>query len=134
MKKKYVIDASIPPLYFAGHEGSKKYIDEIYMGLAKAFMCEINIAEFLYNYAKIFGWEAALIKHHLIRNSPISIVNIDEDLTIKAAKIKLKHYTMLSLADSYLIALAKREKATIITTDKNVKEVREAPTILLSIK
>jgi len=40
---------------------------------------------------------------------------------------------VLSLTDSYLIALAKREKATIITTDKNVKEVREAPTILLSI-
>lgn len=40
---------------FAGHKGAKRYIDMIYDGRAKALMCEVNIAEFLYNYARVFG-------------------------------------------------------------------------------
>lgn len=94
-------------------------------------MCEINVAEFLYNYSKVFGWEAALVKHSLLLSSPIRIVGIDEGLTMEAAKLKLKHYKTLSLADCYLIALAKRVNATIVTTDHSVKNVSEVPTILL---
>ena len=133
LKRKYVLDAGILALYFAGHREAKKYIDEIYMGKAEAYMCEINIAEFLYNYAKIFGWDSAKVKHNLIRSSPITIISPSEDLTLKAAKTKLKHIKTLSLADSYLIALANQLKATIITTDHNIEEANEAPTILITI-
>ncbi len=133
LKKKYVLDAGVLALYFAGRKDAKKYIDIIYEGEAEALMCEINVAEFLYNYARVFGWDAALVKHTLLRNSPITIVSIDEDLTLEAAKLKLKYYNILSLADCYLIALAKQNKATIITTDHNIKNVNEAPTILLPI-
>lgn len=129
----YVLDAGILALYFAGHRETKKYIDEIYMGKAEAYMCEVNIAEFLYNYAKIFGLNSAKIKHNLIRSSPITIISPNEDLTLKAAKTKLKHIKTLSLADSYLIALANQLKATIITTDHSIEEANEAPTILLTI-
>jgi len=129
----YVLDAGILALYFAGHRETKKYIDEIYMGKAEAYMCEVNIAEFLYNYAKIFGWNSAKVKHNLIRSSPIKIISPDENLTLKAAKTKIKHSKTLSLADSYLTALANQLKATIITTDKNIKNINEAATILLTI-
>mgnify|MGYP000448039281 CR=1 FL=1 len=132
LKKKYILDAGVLPLYFAGHKEAKKYIDEIYMGKAEAYMCEVNVAEFLYNYAKVFGWNSAQIKHNLIRSSPINIISPNENLTLKAAKTKLKHYNILSLADSYLIALANQLKATIITTDKDIEEANEAPTILLA--
>jgi predicted nucleic acid-binding protein len=118
---------------FSGRIDAKKYIDYAYKGLAELLMCEVNIAEFLYNYARVFGWEAALVKHSLIRSSPIRIVGVDEALTLEAAKIKLKHYNRLSLADSYLVALAKQYKATIVTTDEAVKEAGEAPTILLKV-
>jgi len=133
LKKKYILDTGVIALYFAGHREAKKYIDEIYMGKAEAYMCEVNIAEFLYNYAKIFGWNSAKVKHNLIRSSPIKIVSPNENLTLNAAKIKLKHIKTLSLADSYLIALANQLKATIITTDKNIKNVNEVPTTLLAI-
>ncbi|MCD6095087.1 MAG: PIN domain-containing protein [Thermoprotei archaeon] len=56
---------------------------------------------------------------------------VDENLTIGAAKLKLKYHSVLSLADCYLIALAKRYGAIIVTTDHNIKEVKEASTILL---
>lgn len=131
--KKYVFDAGVLALYFAGRQDAKRFVDEVYGGKAKAYMCEVNVAEFLYNYARVLGWEAALVKHSLLRESPITIVEVGEELTVAAAKLKLKYYNLLSLADCYLIALAKLYKATIITTDSRVKEVREAPTILLEV-
>ncbi len=50
-----------------------------------------------------------------MRNSPILIINVDEELTLEDAKIKLKYYGKLSLANSYLIALARKLGATILT-------------------
>ncbi len=134
MKKRYVLDAGVLALYFAGSKNAKDYIYAVYEGKAEAFMCEVNLAEFLYNYAKVFGWDAALAKQNLLRNSPIVIVGINEDLTIIAAKLKLKHYNTLSLTDCYLIALAKLNKATIVTTDHSIKEVNEVSTVLLPIQ
>ncbi len=133
MRKKYVLDAGVLALYFAGRRDAKEYIDLAYAGGADVFMCEINVAEFLHNYAKVFGWSAALARHSLLRNSPIKIAGIDEDLTVEAARLKHKYYNTLSLADCYLIALAKRSKAMVVTTDHAVKQVKEVPTILLPL-
>ena len=36
-------------------ESAKEYIYATYEGKARAFMCEVNVAEFLYNYARVFG-------------------------------------------------------------------------------
>ncbi len=75
-----------------------------------------------------------MVKHSLLRNSPINIIGVDEGLTIEAAKLKLKYYNVLSLADCYLIALAKQRKAVIITMDQNIKSVDETPVTLLQIQ
>ncbi len=133
MKRKYVLDAGVLVLYFAGRKDAKKYIDDIYRGVAEAYMCEVNVAEFLYNYARVFGWEAALVKHSLIRSSPIKIVEVSEELTLEAARLKFKHHKVLSLADCYLIALAKQRGAKIITTDTAVRGVREVKAVLLKL-
>ena len=61
------------------------------------------------------------------------MISVDEDLTINAAKLKLKYYNILSLAECYLIALAKKNKAKVITTDPDVRNVNEVPTILIPI-
>jgi len=94
-------------------------------------MSEVNVAEFLYNYARVFGWEAAMVKHSLLRNSPVVFIGVNEELTLEAARLKHRYYGELSLADCYLIALAKEKRATIITTDRSVKKVGEVPAILL---
>jgi len=125
LSRSYVLDAGFLALYFAGRKDVKKYIDEIYEGDSKAYICEINLAEFLYNYAQVFGWEAALVKNHLLRNSPIVIVGVNENLTLNAVKLKLKYYEKLSLADCYLAALAEKLKATVLTTDTTLKDVEE---------
>jgi len=133
LRKRYVIDAGALALYFAGSKDVKYFIDEVYSGGAEAFMCEVNVAEFLYNYARVFSWESALVKHALLRNSPISILSVDESLTTDAAKLKLRHHNRLSLVECYLIALAKQKKAKIITTGEDVEKVGEVPTVLLQV-
>jgi len=125
LSRSYVLDAGFIALYFAGREDTRKYVDEIYKGISKAYICEVNLAEFLYNYSRVFGWEAALVKNKLLRNSPIEIVGVGEDLTLSAAKIKLKNYEKLSLADCYLVALAEKLKATILTTDPTLRNVEK---------
>jgi len=125
LSRSYVFDAGFIALYFAGREDTRKYVDEIYEKTSKAYICEINLAEFLYNYARVFGWEAALVKNKLLRNSPIEIIGVNEDLTLSTAKIKLKYYEKLSLADCYLVALAKKLKATILTTDSTLRDIEE---------
>lgn len=132
--KRYILDAGILLLFFAGKEKARVYIDKAYSEEAKVFMCEVNVAEFIYNYAKIFGWESTKVKHDLLRNSPIEIIGVSEDLTLEASKLKLKHYNILSLADCYLIAVAKKLRAVIVTTDSMIKEVKEMPTILLKME
>jgi len=99
LKKKYVLDSGILPLYFAGRSNVEKYINDIYKGLAEGYMCEINVAEFLYNYARIFGWDAAVTKNKLLRTSPVRIVGVNEEMSLEAAKLKLKYLAKLSLAD-----------------------------------
>jgi predicted nucleic acid-binding protein len=70
-------------------------------------MCEVNVAKFLYSCAKVLGWEAA--------------------------RLKLKHAGKLSLADYYLVALAKLRKATAVTADSSIREVAEAPVALIPL-
>jgi len=133
LRKRYVLDAGVLALYFAGRRDARRFIDDAYAERAEAYMLEINLAEFLYNYARVFGWEAALTRHSMIRASPIRIVGVDEELTVQAAKLKLRHYSRLSLADCYLLALAKKLGATVVTTDHAVREAGEARVILLRL-
>lgn len=132
--RRLVLDAGVLALYFAGREDAKRIIDDVYEGRAEAYMSEINVAEFLYNYARVFGWEAALARHSLIRDSPIRIVGVDEALTLEAARLKLRYYNTLSLADCYLVALARQKRAHIVTTDSTIKNnIREVKTIVLEV-
>ncbi|MEM2310791.1 MAG: type II toxin-antitoxin system VapC family toxin [Candidatus Methanomethylicia archaeon] len=133
MRRKYILDAGFLSAFFAGVLESKRYMDEVYEKVSEAYISEINLAEFLYNYARVFGWESTLVRNKLIRNSPIIVVSPDEKQTIEAARIKLKYYDRLSLADSYLVALAIMLKGIIVTTDARIENVIEVPVEVIRI-
>mgnify|MGYP000167910126 CR=1 FL=1 len=130
---KYVIDSGVFALFFAGSMSVKKYFNEIFKGLAKGYTLELNIAEFMYNYAKKFGWETAKARASLIRNSRIAVLTLDENLTEKAAKFKLKYRNLLSLVDCYTAALAEVVKGTILTTDENLASIKEVKAVLFKV-
>lgn len=134
MKRRYVIDASFVAAYFAGVEETRRYIHDIMAGRAEAYMCEVNVAEFLYNHARVFGWDAALARHALLRASPIVFVGLNEELVIEAARLKVKYYRILSLADCFLVALAKLHKADVLTCDPAIQDVEEVRAVYIKYR
>jgi len=55
LRRSYILDVGVLALYFAGNKTSKECIDRAYSGEAVVLMCEINVAEFLYNHARVLG-------------------------------------------------------------------------------
>jgi len=123
MKNKYVVDAGVLALYFSGDSRVKKYIDNIQRGVAEGYLCEVNLAEFYYKTAEVLGEDVAEIRYASIRNSKIKQVPASGELTRQAAKVKLKYRDKVSLADAYLITLARIVNGIVLTTDRRVKEI-----------
>ena len=123
MKNRYVIDAGVLALYFAGDQRVRRYFEEIFQGVSDGYLCEINLAEFYYKTAEKLGADSADIRYEAIKASPIKQVPIEGELTREAAKVKLKYRSKLSLADAFLIALTRRVKGVALTTDSVIKDI-----------
>lgn len=123
MKARYVIDTGALALYFSGDPRVKKHFNEILQGTSEGYLCEANLAEFYYKTAEKLGVDAADIRYEAVKNSPISQVPVEGELTREAAKVKLKHRGKVSLVDSFLIALTSQVKGVALTTDPTVKEI-----------
>ncbi|MCY0867863.1 MAG: type II toxin-antitoxin system VapC family toxin [Desulfurococcus sp.] len=130
---RYVIDAGVLALYFAGDERVKNYMDRVLRGIDEGYICEVNLAEFYYKTGEILGVEVADIRYISIRNSRIKLVPVQGELTRQAAKYKIMYGRKISLADAFLIALAKKINGIVLTTDKRIKEVLEDKCIYFSI-
>ncbi|BFH72941.1 hypothetical protein SJAV_08850 [Sulfurisphaera javensis] len=119
-KEKVIIDTGIYINYFLKKdERYRKILQEIFTGEKEGISLFLNLTELYYVLGRLIGKESSMTAISLIRKSPIKFVNIDEDLSIRAGEIKLT-YDFLSIVDAYLIALAEREKAKIITTDSAI--------------
>ena len=133
MGSKFILDASVLALYFAGDGRVKKYFDEILRGTSEGYLCEVNLAEFYYKTAEKIGIDAAEIRYEAVRASPIKQVPAGGELVRVAAKVRLKYRGKVSLADAFLIALANQVGGTVLTTDPAVKEVLKSRCKLLEI-
>ena len=123
MRKKYVFDAGVLALYFAGDGRVKKYFNEVIQGFSEGYVCEVNLAEFYYKTAEKLGIDAADIRYEAIRASRIKQVPIEGRLTKEAAKVKLRYRSKISLADAFFITLTYAVDGTALTTDSAVKEI-----------
>lgn len=109
----------------------RRYFESIRLSEAQGFICEVNLAEFMYTYARRFGWDAARTKVRLIRGSRISFPVIDEEVTEQAARLKLL-YNHLSLGDCYLLAMAISLDSSVLTTDGGLRDCDEVRVIHIS--
>jgi len=126
---KYVFDAGAIVLYFAGDNRVKRYFQEVWSVASKGYISEVNLAEFYYQTARKLGVDATEVRYLTIRNSKIRQVQPNEEITRIAAKLKLKHENILSLADCCAIASAKTLGSKIITTDRTIKDLKEVEAI-----
>jgi PIN domain nuclease of toxin-antitoxin system len=129
---KLAFDAGALSLYYAGDKRVKSYFDSIFSKTKLGFVSEVNLAEFYYKAAGRFGLQTAEIRYTLTRRSLI-VVAPDEAITRDTAKLKLRHYDKLSLADCFAISTATNNHCTLITTDKKIKEAQEVATVYLQV-
>jgi len=84
VESRYVIDAGILALYFAGDQRVKKYFNEIFQGVSEGYLCEVNLAEFYYKTAEKLGIDTADIRYEAIGatliNKYLLKVNLQEKL------------------------------------------------------
>ncbi len=123
--KKYVVDADVLSLYFAGDKRVEKYFYEIDERKAKGLLCDVNLAEYYYKTCEKLGKEVAEIRFYQVRGSAMTIVPTSEELVRRAGEKKCKYSKELSLADCFVLALAELEHAVILTTDPELEKLRE---------
>ena len=87
----------------------------------RLFLSMINLGELLYITERRGGVAKAQDALALIRQLPIEIVPADEQTIFAAAHIKANH--PLSYADSFVVAIAVQENATIITGDPEFQSI-----------
>ncbi len=122
--KSYVLDSYAVLMYFQNEEGANQ-IEELLrdasQGKISMFISAVNLGEIAYITQRKAGIEGKRKAIHAIDLLPITAVDADRDLALKAAKIKAKH--AISYADCFALALAQIKNGIVITGDPEYKKV-----------
>ncbi len=124
--QKYVFDSFSLFSYLEGEEGAQKISEIIKQSLvdkAEIFMSVVNWGEVYYIVLREQGKEFADLYLKTINRYPIKIIDADKSLTLEAAS--LKAFNKMSYADAFAAALAKTQKAKLVTGDKEFKSVEK---------
>jgi ribonuclease VapC len=91
-------------------------------------MTVVNLAEVWYIFAREVSETEANQSVEELRKLGIEMVDADWALSLEAARLKAKH--KMSLADCYAAALAKTNKADLVTGDQEFKQVESEVKLL----
>jgi predicted nucleic acid-binding protein len=90
-------------------------------------LCMINLGEVLYMTERRRGLVTAQSVQGLIESLPIIIENTSRNLALEAAHIKAQY--PISYADAFVVSLAQREVAIILTGDSEFQTVKDLVSI-----
>jgi len=124
MKRAVVIDAGVLTLHFIDDPRVEEYFSGVDDERISGHISSVNVAELYYKTCQKLGRQTADTRYYQIKRSRLQIVH-DDDLTRSAGLEKCRQPLSLSLADCFALALAKREKALLLTTDRELSKVRE---------
>ena len=124
MKKAVVVDAGVLTLHFIDDQRVEEYFSDVDDGRVSGYISNVNLAEFYYKTCQKLGRQTADTRYYQIKRTRLQVVQ-DDDLTRSAGLEKCRQPLSLSLADCFALALAKREKALLLTTDRELSKVRE---------
>ena len=122
--EKVIIDTYAMTSLMFGEPNSIKiaaYIKEWQVKKIKLIMSSVNFGELYYIILRQKGIEAAETLRGIMASTPIEIEVIGIETAIAAAGIKA--HKKMSYADCFAAALAKINKAPVLTGDKEFKEV-----------
>ncbi len=99
----------------------EKLLDNAAKEKCRLILSIINLGEILYITERRGGVVKAQDALALIRQLPIEILSVDEEIVFAAAHIKANH--SISYADSFAVATAVQVNATVVTADPEFHSV-----------
>jgi PIN domain nuclease of toxin-antitoxin system len=112
----WVLDASAVISWLRAEVGGERVRDVLMTGEG-VLMHAVNALEVHYHFLRQGEPALEIAKRHM-SEAGIQIVHaMDEDLLASAARLKA-HYAPIALGDVFAVALAEREDATLLTTDR----------------
>jgi hypothetical protein len=132
VKPRLVLDSGVLTLHFAGDSRLRAYFDQISEEDTTGLVSEVSLAEYFYKTCQKLGRETADTRYHMLRASKLLIIG-DEQLTRLAGLEKCRQRLDLSLADCFALALAKRESATLLTTDTELNKTKDVQVKLFPV-
>ncbi len=123
--RHYVYDAGALSLLLAGDSRLKGFVAEVSRGHATAHTSAVNLAELYYKTGQKLGMETAETWFVRITNSNLKVEDADPELAREAGTYKIHYRQTLSLADCFAVAETARRRAVLLTTDEDLKQVKE---------
>jgi len=108
--------------YFQEEKGSsfvKSLLEKASKELCNLYFCVINLGEVLYIIEKEKGLLSAQLALSRIKELPVKIIVVGEEITLKAAHIKANF--PVSYADCFAAAVSIIKNATLVTGDPEFK-------------
>lgn len=124
--KSYVLDSYALLAYFADERGRgpvEKLLTDALNDEVLIKMTVINLGEVIYITERKRGLPDAQLTLSRIKELPIKLIDIDEDLALAAAHIKAEH--SIAYADCFAAALSNLQKATLLTGDPGFKKLEK---------
>ncbi|MDW8275761.1 MAG: hypothetical protein RMJ59_05215 [Candidatus Nitrosocaldus sp.] len=116
----YIIDPAVLLLYFIGNEDAKGIVEAIIEEHAYGYILEPMLADLFQKMVEHFGYTVASSRLEAIKNSNIRLINVDFELIRDAGRIKASNPSM-PMVYAYMIALARKFSATIVTVDTRLR-------------
>jgi len=126
-----VLDSWALLCYLEREPGFEKIIDLFTKAVDSSqplLMCVVNWGEVYYQVKRRFGEARAQEVERIIQTLPIKVIEADQNLTRESARIKAEK--KMSYADCFAAALARLNKAELITGDREFKAVEKEIKIL----
>lgn len=117
---RLVLDA-FALLAFFKDEPAAERVQELLRGRQALFLSIVNLGEVFYKTVRANGVDKAQQVLSLIDTYPIEIVDVDRELALTAAR--LKGVYKMSYADCFVVALAQRLDATVVTGDPDFQQL-----------
>lgn len=122
--KRTVLDSYALIAYLERQEGAEQVaraFDQCVATDREVLVCVVNWGEVFYHSLRVGGEAAAQLALDAMRALPIELREANKELTLLAAQFKA--HNKMSYADCFAAALAKKEKAELLTGDKQFKQV-----------
>ena len=125
MKTRKVLDAYALLAYLKGEGGHRRVKEMLAAGDSELLINAVNAGEVFYTLARARGVrEAEYFLSVILPGLPITIIENSFEEVIEAARIKAAH--ALSFADCFAAATAIRERATLVTGDREFEKLGRA--------